>query len=162
MWTTVLGLGLIALTADPEVDAVRFGQLLRGLQGTIHDVTFVYEGHVRPGEGARANEADWDGISYNCDGRYSYRADGAEFLDFTKRGLKADSPQYHSLYQNLGGLASLTAVPDRSRLSASPPPPKSKFNRPCEADPGAPPGVSAWILFPLVLRRHDRSRELSI
>ena len=128
MGTIVLSLGLISFPADPEVDAVRFGQLIRGLHGTIHDVTFAYEGSVRPGDGAPLNETDRNGISYNCDGLYSYRSDGAEFLDFSKRGLKADSPRYHSLDQNLGGLASLTAVPDRNRLNASPPSPIPKSN----------------------------------
>ena len=60
---------------------------------------------MRPG--AQLSDADRDGTSYNCDGRYSYRSDGAEFLDFSKRGLKPDSPRYHSLHQNLDGIASL-------------------------------------------------------
>ncbi len=142
MWRILLSLGLMTFTADNEVDAVRFGQLLRGLHGTIHDVTFVYEGNVRPGDGARATVTNGDDISYNFQGRYSYRADGAEFLDFSNQGLKADSPRSHSLYQNLGGLASLTAVPDRNRLSVSPPLPKSKSTdhaRPSWVSPPASP-----------------------
>jgi hypothetical protein len=102
---------------------------------------------VRPGAGAVANEADRGGISYNCDGRYSYRSDGAEFLDFSKRGLKVDSPQYHSLYQNLGGLASLTAVPDRNRLSASPPLPKSKSTDHARPSPVCPPASPHGFFF---------------
>ena len=136
---------------DPEVDANHFGRLMRGLHDPVHDVTFLYEGGMCPGKGAGVaqSQEERDGSTRDYQGRFMYRSDGAEFLEFADRVPNADAPQIHSLTQNLGGLATATAIPDLKRLDVSPPPPKSKSpagSRPAHST--ARPGSPHRIFFP--------------
>jgi hypothetical protein len=142
MSTILISLTLISLAAEPEVDAGAFGRLMQGLHEPTRDLTFVYEGGIRAGDGAGQADSTLSSYGREYQGRYIYRSDGAALLDYCDRGIEADARQSHLLIQNLGGVRSVSTVPDLGRLIANPPPsmPKSS-NRPrpsALSRPGSP------------------------
>jgi len=147
MSAIVVGLVLLSLGVQEEVDAARFGQLLSGLHEGIRDVTFAYEGGVRGGGGAGAAGVDLAKSTQDYQGRYRYRSDGAEFLDLYSRGTNPDQRQEHELLQNLGGRSSLTAVPDLKQVGSRSPPSKSKSARVIRPSALNRPGSPDRILY---------------
>ncbi len=143
----VLGLGMISIVLEPDLDADRFQRLIGGLHSETRDVTLLFEGNVRVGDGAGAAGPEVSRAEESFQGRYSYRSDGATFLDFYEQGTRDDDRQKHQLLQSLGGISSISAVPDRGLLTARPPPERTKSTTPVRPGPLSQTGSPARILF---------------
>ena len=140
-----------------EMDANQFLGLMRGLHSCFHDVTFLYEGGSRAGKGASAAQMSPNEHEKDYQGRFVYRSDGAEFLEFSAQGLGADARQSRSLSQNLGGVATVTVIPDLNRLDIKPPPQKSISPPQSRPTHSVVPGLPASHLVSVVLFGTNRS-----